>query len=50
MLVSDRAIAITAVQTLNFTNRPLAQRIEYTHPHFGMVPKPCRRDRLRDVI
>jgi hypothetical protein len=19
---------------------PLAQRIEYTHPHFGMVPKP----------
>ena len=24
--------------------------IEYTHPHFGMVPEPCRKDRLRDVI
>jgi hypothetical protein len=31
-------------------NRPLAQRIEYTRPHFAMVPEPCRRDRLTDLI
>ena len=31
-------------------NRPLAQRIEYTHPHFEMVPKPCQRDRYSDLI
>jgi len=31
-------------------NRPLAQRVEYTHPHFEMVPKRCQRDRLTDLI
>ena len=49
VIIASVSAAIIVVLVIA-ANRLLARRIEYTHPHFGMVPQPCRRDRLTELI